>query len=420
MTELNRTITLEEDYRKADYEVAKKYGEESILRNTKKEYLPVCDSEPADFGVSSIGLELYFRFLKEMIILFLCLTATAVPPLVFNYMGDQLTSTDQKTVFDASTIANQDGIKLNTTSKADADRYRDSQKKYEYLTVYFDVAMCAVFIVLVYAFRIYNWSSEKKSKQQNLSPANYAVQIFGLPNVMERDAEKELKEFFETRFGKVKECALAREFNDSLALYRNMTELTKEIRKEELRCQIAGKPSSVELEELNGKKKEALEFLSKALPNIDDLESLPINRAFVIFDSLEDKRKCMRAYAHCTCLGCLGCGCLLDDNLRFNKGGVLHRLEVAKAQPPSDIQWENLETTLAGKLFRGLISLICVLLLLVASYAAIYSIQQAQDSLPTQEECLQFVTQTFEQIKLEKDKKKVNCFCSNVDKVKVF
>eukprot|EP01022_Parablepharisma_sp_SALTPOND_P033061 TRINITY_DN88121_c0_g1_i1.p1 TRINITY_DN88121_c0_g1~~TRINITY_DN88121_c0_g1_i1.p1 ORF type:complete len:422 (-),score=45.63 TRINITY_DN88121_c0_g1_i1:2121-3386(-) len=419
MSTIRSLPTVQEECRKADPELAQKHADESILRNTKGEYMSICQSSPADFGVCSIGLEMYFRFLKEMCLIFCCLTLIQLPSLIFNYSGDQLPSRYQLTVFDRSTIGNQDGIKLATTNEADAKEAMDKQKVFEYTTVYLDVATCGLFFVLLCICRIYNWRCELRSKKQNLSPASYAVQVQGLPRHLGSEGEKEVAAFFEERFGKVIECAFAREFNNSLELYKNMAAISKEINKEQIRCQISGKPTSAPLEKLIRRKEKAKMHLKEALPNMEDYHSLPVNRAFIIFDSLDDKLRCLQAYSHCQCCGCLSCACLQSDSLRFPKDDEMYQLEVSKVQAPSNIIWENLETSWCAKLFRGIIAFICVVILLAFSYASIYAIQQAQDDRPTEEICMRFAPITLEQAKEVKNSQRIDCFCSAAGIIKV-
>ncbi len=416
---LSRAVTIDEEFVRADIGVAIQHGEDSILRNAKGEYMPICATSPHDLGVSSVGLELYFRFLKEMCILFLCMSLTSVPPLVFNYMGKQLSGTDKSTIFEDSTLANQDGIKLNTTDAFAASSSVDDQTKFAYMTVYFDVATCGLFLLLLHVFRIYNWRTEIHSQRRNLSPAQYAVQVSGLPRFMPKGSETELKQFFESRFGPIAECVFAREFNNSLALYKNLSAISKEIRKEHLRCQIRGKPTSDTLEKFKQRKLDAKDHLKKSLPNIEDYDNLPVNRAFVVFENAEDRRRCLQVYSRCQWFGCLTCCCSPSDNLSYPRDGEKYGLTVKKVPSPTNILWENLESTMCGRVVRGIISFICVVLLLAGSYAAIYSIQEAQSSQPTQQDCLKYASQTLEQIKSETSKDKIDCFCSNVDKITV-
>ncbi len=416
---INRIETVDEELRRADVEEAQHHGEASILRGSDGQYMSVCSTDTEELGKSSTGLELYFRFVKEMCLLFICMSLTSIPQLIFNYMGGQVAGNDQSTVFEGSTLANQKGISSTTTSQSAADSSVKDQTKYEYMTVYFDVSTCVIFLVLLHVFRIYNWRTELRSKSVNLSPANYAVQVLGLPRYMPRGAEDAVREFFESRFGPVAECVFAHEFGGALSTYKRIAALSREIKKEQLRCQLEGKPTSQALESLRKRRYETQTYLRKTMPNMEDYDSLPVGRAFVVFESPESRRKCLQVYSHCQFFGCLGCSCLQAEGLRYRHEGEQFRLEVGKVPSPGNLLWENLEASLGGRVLRGIISFICVVLLLAASYAAVYAIEEAQKWLPTQQDCEQYASETLEQAQADTNKDRVYCFCSNVDKIKV-
>lgn len=415
MRSLSKDDLPDEGMHQATIEIAEKHLQESVLRNDKGEYLPVCSTESSDLGSSSIGLELYFLFLKQMTSLLLLLSLLEIPQIVINYLGGYYSSSDTQTVFDRSTLGNQQGFVQNSsTSSLSVQTLND----YEYVTVFFDVGISALFVILVFACRWYNYKRVIKSKIENLSPANYAVEVLGLPETLGlggREAVDTVKEFFQSKFGEVVECSFAHTFNGSLGLYKKMADFDKEIRKEQMRCQIIGKPTSVLLDQLQEKRAQAKEALRKALPDRDDYDHLPINRAYLIFNTIESKQNCMRAYQQCTFLGCCTCSCCLSNELCYPKSGVpYYTLQVRNAPNPSDILWENLEYSTLSKFFRGLLAFISVVLLLVLSYAAIYAIQVAQSFFPTVSDCSTTATISLSQALVETNSTKLNCFCSQI------
>eukprot|EP00831_Metopus_contortus_P049095 TRINITY_DN4035_c0_g1_i1.p1 TRINITY_DN4035_c0_g1~~TRINITY_DN4035_c0_g1_i1.p1 ORF type:complete len:207 (+),score=26.81 TRINITY_DN4035_c0_g1_i1:175-795(+) len=158
------------DYREANVEVAEKHAKKTILRQPNGEFYPVCETSPENFKVSSLGLMLYFFFVKEMFIIFLVLTVFSIPPLIINYTGGYLNTVDIQTVFDSSTLANQRGIEYLTTSKDEAENALSNSKIYQYITVYCDVASCIIFILMVLFFRAGNHREELIYLKNNCTP----------------------------------------------------------------------------------------------------------------------------------------------------------------------------------------------------------------------------------------------------------
>jgi len=416
---LNVSPTFQDIPEKADPDVAMTHAFESILRDKDGQYIPVCSSGPEDFGFASIGLEMYFRFLKEMGLLFVLLSLLAAPALYVNYIGNEVDPNYEQTVFDRMTISNQNGVSLNTTAAAEALKALSDQELPKHVTIWFDVASCALFFILWLVYRFYNWRCELSSKATNLSAASYAVMVEGLPQALGKSGEQEVGEFFQGRFGKVVECCFAREFNNALGLYKTVADISKEISKEQIRCQISGKPTSAELEKLTKERASARVYLQEALPNMEDYESLPVNRAFIIFDTIESKQKCIETYSHCECCGCCGCGCLQENNLRFPKDGETYQLDVKKPPPPSDIIWENLEASCCSKFWRSLLAVIAVIILLIISYTSIYTVNTLEQDRATKEECIQYEEMDLAAAKIETNKRKIRCFCTQEGIIKI-
>uniref|UniRef100_K3X9A9 CSC1/OSCA1-like 7TM region domain-containing protein n=1 Tax=Globisporangium ultimum (strain ATCC 200006 / CBS 805.95 / DAOM BR144) TaxID=431595 RepID=K3X9A9_GLOUD len=97
--------------------------------------------------------------------------------------------------------------------------------------------------------------------------------------------------------------------------------------------------------------------------------------AFVVFNNLESKRRCLRDYRKSTWW--------LPHKyqpklLRFRSGQ--HRLIVEQAPEPSNILWENLEITDRGRLYRRSFTNFVTFLLLLFSCAIISGAQSAQQT----------------------------------------
>ncbi|TMW61304.1 hypothetical protein Poli38472_013767 [Pythium oligandrum] len=95
--------------------------------------------------------------------------------------------------------------------------------------------------------------------------------------------------------------------------------------------------------------------------------------AFVVFNNLESRRRCLHDYRHSTHW--------LPHKyqpreLRFRDGKF--RLKVTAAPEPSNILWENLEVTDRGRFYRRSLTIFITFLLLIASAAVISGAQSAQ------------------------------------------
>jgi hypothetical protein len=258
---------------------------------------------------------------------------------------------------------------------------------------------------------------------EHITPSHYSVMVLGLPESLGLEGQEgteKVRQFFQSKFGDVYECTFAHEFNNSLGLYNRMADIDKEIAKEEIRCQIMGKPDSVTLDKLRETRNDAKEALKLAIPDRADYDHLPLNRAFIIFNSIDSKVSCMRAYQQCRCCCCITCSCCLANELCYPKDGVpYYTLQVKNAPAPSDIIWENLEASCVSKFFRGLIAFICVLILLIFSYAAVYAIQTAQSSFPTSQDCSQYPSITLQQAAAATNTSYVTCYCQPLSQTQV-
>jgi hypothetical protein len=102
----------------------------------------------------------------------------------------------------------------------------------------------------------------------------------------------------------------------------------------------------------------------------DDFPSL---FAFVTFDTLEAKEKCIKAYDQAWSF----CGDR-PNNLKI-QDQILPYI-VKRVDNPSNIKWENLDTTLSGKILRGICVGIILFLVMAITIAIVFAANLAKPS----------------------------------------
>lgn len=261
-------------------EVAKKHGEEYILLNREGNPIPVCSSTPSDLGSGGLGLELYFVFLKQMILMFTIMTVFAIPVVIVNYLGGYLNDIEKTSPFEGSTIANQQGtlpdLRDNVISKSD--------RAYMYVTVFMDVAYCVAFVVVLALFECYNKKRINRSKNVNVS--DFAVMIELAEGIT--STEEELKGFFE-KYGPIHECIIPKYYGRALKRYLTYMDLEKKLIVELKNPE--GENARL-VDAIREKRKEILEDI-KSNPDSDDGKL----KAFIIFETLRSKQECLKDYS---------------------------------------------------------------------------------------------------------------------------
>ena len=104
------------DFVPANKTKAKQYLTDTSLRDEDGKKYPFCKNIDV-FGKYSIGVKLYIKFLRKLIICLLFMSAIALIPIVSNILGGHYKNTDSASSFDYTTLGNQKGISFNETKK---------------------------------------------------------------------------------------------------------------------------------------------------------------------------------------------------------------------------------------------------------------------------------------------------------------
>lgn len=372
---------LEEIISLADKEAAILYRNENTIRkltNGQYEQYSVCSTTTSTLGEYGAGLELYFTFIKQLGYLFLLISLLSIWPIYQNSQGNGLQKGAAKQVWSYWTVANQKEITLTTLDDAKSDLKDITQNRIVMAIADSLGALCfAIFII-----RYYQVSKKTVSEnfKNNVTAADYAIEIKGLPeHFIDTD---QIKDHFE-QFGEVVEVYLARKYYGMLQDYRERATLSTKLGYERIISPSLGFTNSDTIKKLEEKicKFDSEMHIRFEKGNINH-DQLPINRAYLIFNKLENKKLCLEGCRTRT-------WCCSKRNIeieRLFRGEI--ELKVKQTTEPSNILWENLEITRCERRWRKSLSLVLALLILVASTTIVYVIKAYETTLPTDEYCL--------------------------------
>ena len=353
----------------ADPKRAQRHGENYILRTHSGKRFDFCKTTPAELGIGGIGLEMYFVFLKQMIILFTVMSVISLPVVVINYMGGYLNVVETTSPFEASTIANQKGIPPGTINRTEAEIAVEEHRKYMYTTIVLDLFYCLAYIILIFFFEQYNKRMVKATR--NLKVGDYAVEI----EIKQRGetTEADLKRFFE-KYGDVHECMIAEHYGRELQACMDYIQIEKNIREEQRKKESLDLSQRVDL--LKMEREAALQKVKECS------ESSPESiRAFIIFESIKSREACLKEYVEYRSRKTLVTQPL---TLRFQGSS----LRVVKAPEPREIYWENFGITQSN--WKSILVYLVVGVLMLVSLLVISIVEYYENRLPTYVRCLEF------------------------------
>ncbi len=380
----------------ADPAKAKQHGENYRLHDDKGRNFDICESTPEDLGIGGVGIELYFVYLKQLILLFSVMSLLALPVLVFNYMGGYLNTVETTSPFEESTIANQKGIPAQTTDKGVAQDIIDDHKKYMYSTIGLDLLYCVAYLVMVFIFDIYNKKRARASS--NLKVGDYSVMVELAQDV--EATEEELKTFFE-KYGAVHECIIPKYYGPRLRNYKAYIEAEKSVRRELKQPSVDD--NAEKLDQLKAKCKEILQDIKDAQQERD-----PIMHAFVIFESIKSREACLREYSEAKPKG-----------LRHQPAALRLRgnpMKVNRAPDPKEINWENYGTKQSS--WKAAILYVVIVILMFISLIAISVVDYYDNRIPSYSRCLQF-DQNVDANSTNATEEQIICFCGGLEETEV-
>lgn len=147
-------------------------------------------------------------------------------PIYENGTGDYLEESDKKNMYDAFTLANQEGVHHDETSIDDAEDELDTINDNQLKVVIPDLVNTLIFILFLIYYRVRSSYVTDRNLENNIDISNYAIEVTRFPKA--GLTEEDFKKHFET-YGTVREVAFAREYNDMLKLYTQRAQLSYQL-----------------------------------------------------------------------------------------------------------------------------------------------------------------------------------------------
>lgn len=304
------------------------------------------------------------------------------------------------------TLANQEGATIGETDYYVATDELSTIEDNQMRITIADLGYTSIFIIFLVYFE---WYQNKVVKQRSLNavtPGAYAVEVKRLPK--EPLTADEVKAHF-SQFGEVVDVHFAKNFGGRLQLYKERANISINLGFEKLVNKDSAKVKKFQKKLAKFDKKILNKERGEASKSYDEL---PVNRAYVIFNKADDKKKCLNAYANAY-TDC--CRRRMKRNLMFRDK---YKLFVKQTIEPSNIIWENVEYSHCKRVFRRMLAACITLILMIASIALIYAIKYLQNKLPTDDSCTGLginKNTTFDQANDFEDSDQVYCFCKLQD-----
>lgn len=355
-------------------ETAMHYRDETCFRKWEegkwKEF-GIWETNIETLGQFGSGIELYFRLLRNLAITFFIIACISIYPIYLNSSQDGLVAGDIRQRWDTWAVSNLDQV-LN-----DSDQNENDKVLFRLFIV--DAIYSCIFICSIIYIFITSNSSVKKNFEKNVTLADYSIEVKGLPE-LEANTES-VKVHFE-KFGKVHEVYLARKYNGVLYLYKERAQLSNQLAYLNLIKQNH-KLNPEKIEKIKEKIEKFDQKISKQqLKSAKPHDELPVIRGFVVFADFTGRKFCLEAYSKAK--SCCASSNSQPRNLKYLEK---YPLSVSQTAAPSNIIYENLETSRCSRLIRRFFSLCCVLIALLASVSMIYALKLYQDDLPSTTKC---------------------------------
>lgn len=380
----SRHYSLMDSVRLADLEKAKEFRNSAMLcshsNGVAKPY-SICSTDLKTLGRYGVGLELYFLLVKQLSVVFCIISLVSAWPIYENYIGYGTGSLFQGQYYSYLTIANQ----------ANAEYEKDLEKANKLLEPLGKTALNlaiadGIYSLIFIAFILqYTYVSQRVSKSNlidNVTAGDYSVEIKGFPRkTIEKD---KVKNHF-ARYGDIAEVYLSRIYDGRLSDYKKRAEISYKLG---LRMQIAKKRQE------KGNRRGTIKVLEKARSKFDEKlnigsdysdknhDELPVDRAFIIFDRLEDRKKCLIDYKKSR--KCCWKHRKQETRLMF-KGK--YPLIVKPTTEPSDIIWENLEISHCKRVLRRILGVIITIAIMFASISIVYTLKSYKTSIIDTQDC---------------------------------
>ena len=380
----SRHFSLSDSVTLADLTKAKAFRDSSTMRmHHHNAYLPypICGTDLKTLGRYGVGLELYFLLAKQLTIVFLIISAISAWPLYQNYTGYGSGSLFQGQLYSYLTVANQASAEYATDLAAATALVKPLQTRALNLALA-DGVYTLIFVGFILQYTYVSQRVSKVNQVDNVTAGDYAIEIKGLPR--KNIKPEKVKNHF-ARYGDIAEVYLSRIYNGRLSEYKKRAEISYKLglRKEIAKQRQEKKTRRGTIRVLENAKVKFDENMNEDDTSANKVhDELPVGRAYIVFDRLEDRMKCIIDYKKSQ--KCCWRSRKQDARLMFKKK---YRLLVKPTTEPSDIIWENLEISHCKRVQRRILAIIITVAIMLASIAIVYTLKSYKASIPNTHDC---------------------------------
>jgi len=370
------------------------HRKEFILKNAKGQIFTLCESTTTDLGINGTGIEMYFVFVKQMILLFSVLSIISFPVLIINFCGGCLHKMDMTSAFEASTIANQKSISLSDIATGKGIK---RHKALMYTTVFIDLVYCVVYIGMLLGFEWYN--RRRIRRTNNLTVKDFSIMM----EMSGRDVTKEeLKTVF-SKYGPIHECIIADLYGANLrqqmdyinikkAIIAGAKHKKKYIQKIMNTVFFCGKNTTEKKRDNLKKQCKEMLLCIKQFNKINEI------KAFIIFENLRSKNLCIEDFKH-----------------KNTFKGV--QVKVKSPSNPNELFWENFGIKSNPWKLVGIYSILW--LSLIISLVIITIVEYYENKLPTYSRCLEFNFFNSSKKFVPSNETQILCFCGGMEESEI-
>lgn len=135
---------------KADYAKGWKYRQDFLIKNQNDHMYPLRVSL-FELGKYGVGVHLYFRYVKYMVICFGIMTLISIPSLIANLSGDYFEERSNS-VLDYTTLGNTKGFDNGATMLESTEK-ADNYDLLRNMVIYSDFVNTLFFFAFIYVFK---------------------------------------------------------------------------------------------------------------------------------------------------------------------------------------------------------------------------------------------------------------------------
>mmetsp|Transcript_1966 Transcript_1966/g.4602 ORF Transcript_1966/g.4602 Transcript_1966/m.4602 type:complete len:1016 (+) Transcript_1966:78-3125(+) len=358
---------------KLDLDAAVQRRKENCCTDDRFEWRPIWATTREDIGAFGVGMQLYFEWLFQLILIFLVVSFLSLPNL--SLLLEQGIAIPRQGDLDVAQL-----LAIPTLANFNGQEIPSSYAVIDALSV-------MVFVVWVIHFRYVTLVAVvRQNDEQHTTPSDFTVQVEGLPRILEEDHQK-YEELLKSHFEKVLRTAyqiddprvefvcdvsLAREYNGAIYLFQRQARLFRRMSQTYARIEKLYRRQLPPLRENN---QESIKLLTERLRNLgkqsqniqktltNESERIDEERevcfAFITFNYQSQQERVLHLYRKS--MNAAYRYCRQHQYLRFQG----RALKVFRAPEPSTLLWENVDFSHAARFFRkflGAMFSVCVFL----------------------------------------------------------